>query len=197
MTINNKIIIAALAILIAFAAGFFIGRTTITKGEKVEHVQGETVYGSLNPDFLTVKKEFKGDIKFLPYIFWKSDTVNIHDIEYISTIPDTAKIVEDFIVKREYQFNVFDNENGKLEVSPTVQYNRLQAFAYSFTPIKTVITKINKPVFVPFLSASYNTFGIAGIGGGVFIKNTGIEYNYLYRPVDNQSGHMIGIKFKF
>lgn len=173
-------------ILIVFTAGFFVGRRTITKEEKVEHVQGETVYGSLNPDFLTVKKEFKGDINFLPYIFWKSDTV-----------PDTAKIVEDFIVKREYQFNVFDNENGKLEVSPTVQYNRLQAFDYSFTPIKTVITKIDKPVFVPFLSASYSSFGIAGIGGGVFIKNTGIEYNYLYRTIDNQSGHMLGIKVKF
>ncbi len=184
-------------ILIVFTAGFFVGRCTITKEEKVEHVQGETVYGSLNPDFLTVKKEFKGDVKFLPYIFLKSDTIKIHDIEYISTIPDTAKIVEDFIVKREYQFNVFDNENGKLEVSPTVQYNRLLAFDYSFTPIKTVITKIDKPVFVPFLSASYSSFGIAGIGGGFFIKNTGIEYNYLHRPIDNQSGHMLGIKFKF
>ncbi len=194
---KNKIIIATLAILIAFTAGFIFGRYTITKEEKVEHVKGETAYGSLNPDFLTVKKEFKGDVKFLPYIFWKSDTIKIHDIEYISTIPDTAKIVEDFIVKREYQFNVFDNENGKLEVSPTVQYNRLQKFDYSFTPIKTVITKIDKPVFVPFISASYNSFGIAGIGGGMFIKNTGIEYNYLYRPFDNQSGHMLGIKVKF
>ena len=184
-------------ILIAFAAGFFAGRYTIEKEEIIEHVPGETTYGSLNPDFLTVKKEFKGNVKFLPYIFLKSDTVKIHDIEYISTIPDTAKIVEDFIVKREYQFNVFDNENGKLEVSPTVQYNRLQSFDYSFAPIKTVITKIDKQVFVPFLSASYNSFGIAGIGGGVFIKNTGIEYNYLYRPIDNQVGHMVGIKFKF
>lgn len=174
-----------LLILIAFAVGFFSGRATIREKEIVTHVEGETVYGSLNPDFLTVKKEFKGDIKFLPYIFWKSD------------IPDTAKIVEDFIVKREYQFNVFDNENGKLEVSPTVQYNRLQAFDYTFTPIKTIITKIDKPVFVPFISASYNSFGIAGIGGGVFIKNTGIEYNYLYRPFDSRSGHMLGIKVKF
>ena len=197
MTIKNKIIIAAVVILIVFATGCLLGRATISKGEKVEHVQGETVYGSLNPDFLTVKKEFKGDIKFLPYIFWKGDTVKINNIEYISTIPDTAKIVEDFIVKREYQFNVFDNENGKLEVSPTVQYNRLQAFNYSFTPIKTIITKTDKPAFIPFLSASYNTFGEAGIGGGVFIRDFGIEYNYLYRPIDNQSGHMIGVKIKF
>lgn len=183
-----------LLILIAIIVGFFLGRDAIVKQE-VEHVKGKTVYGSLNPDFLTVKKEFKGDIKFLPYIFWKGDTVKINEIEYISTIPDTAKIVEDFLVKREYKFTVFDNENGKLDVGPVVQYNRLQSFDYSFTPIKEVITK--KPIFEPFLSTSYNTFGIAGIGGGFFYKNTGIEYNYLFDTFDRNFGHQLGIKVKF
>lgn len=183
-----------LLILIAIIVGFFLGRDDIVKQE-VEHVKGETVYGSLNPDFLTVKKEFKGDIKFLPYIFWKGDTVKINEVEYISTIPDTAKIVEDFLVKREYKFTVFDNENGKLDVGPVVQYNRLQSFDYSFTPIKEVITK--KPIFEPFLSTSYSTFGIAGIGGGFFYKNTGVEYNYLYSVPDNQTGHLVGVKVKF
>lgn len=46
----------------------------------------------------------------MPYIFCKSDTVKINEIEYIHTIPDTAKIVEDFLIKREYEFTVFDNE---------------------------------------------------------------------------------------
>ena len=184
-------------ILIALVVGFLSGRATIGGEEVVRHVKGETVYGSLNPDFLTVKKEFKGDIQFLPYIFWKGDTVRINEVEYISTTPDTAKIVEDFLVKREYQFTVFDNENGKMDARPVVQYNRLQTFDYTFTPIKTVITKIDKPVFTPFLSASYNTFGIAGIGGGFFYNNTGIEYNYLYQPINNSSGHMIGLKIKF
>ncbi|NCD10485.1 MAG: hypothetical protein EOL98_13935 [Negativicutes bacterium] len=186
-----------LLILIAFAAGYFIGKATTSNGEIVKQVKGETVYGSLNPDFLTVKKEFKGDIKFLPYIFWKSDTIRVSETEYISTIPDTAKIIEDFITKREYQFNVFNNEQGVLDISQSIQYNRLQSFRYTYTPINTEKIIREKQLFTPFLSASYNTFGIAGVGGGFFIKNTGVEYNYLYQPFDNQSGHMVGIKFKF
>lgn len=181
-------------VLIASVVFFFVGRSTIEYGE-VKHIKGETVYGKINPDFLTVKKEFKGEIKFLPYIFWKGDTVKINEIEYISINPDTAKIIEDFLIRREYEFDVFDNENGKLIVSPIVQCNRLQDFGYSFTPIKER-THV-KPVFEPFLSTSYNTFGIAGVGGGLFYKNTGIEYNYLYNTFDKNFGHQLGIKIKF
>lgn len=192
-----KKIILLLLIIIAFAAGYFIGKDTITNDEIVKQVKGETVYGSLNPDFLTVKKEFRGDIKFLPYIFWKSDTIRVNETEYISTIPDTAKIIEDFITNREYQFNVFNNEQGILDISQSIHYNRLQSFRYTYTPINTEKRIKERQLFTPFISVSYNTFGIAGVGGGFFIKNTGVEYNYLYRPLDNQGGHMVGIKFKF
>lgn len=185
-------------ILVAFGAlCFFIGRCTRQTKEVVIEVKGETMHGTIEPSLLTVKKEFKTDIKFLPYRFWRGDTVRINDIEYIHTIPDTAKIVEDFIKKREYEFNVFDNENGKLDVNQTVQYNMLQAFNYSFTPIKKVVTTHKEPLFTPFVSASYNTFGMAGIGGGLFYKNTGLEYNYLFDIFDRNFGHQLGIKVKF
>ena len=163
-------------VLIAFAAGYLLGKATISNGEIVKQVKGETVYGSLNPDFLTVKKEFKGDIKFLPYIFWKSDTIMVSETEYISTIPDTAKIIEDFITSREYQFNVFNNEQGKLDIRQVVQHNRLQSFDYTFTPIHIEKTTYKKPLIMPYLSATYNTLNYVGVGGGFFIKDLGLEY---------------------
>lgn len=181
-----------LPILIALAAGFFIGRATIEKDEKFRHVKGETVYGRLDPDFLTVKYEFKSDIKFLPRYLWKADTIN--KVEHI--IPDTAKIIEDFLTERKYDIRVFDNENGRLDVQPTLQYNRIQSFSYSFTPIHKLIPSKEK-VFVPFVSGSYNSFGIAGIGGGLFYHNIGLEYKYLYQLPANLRGHEVGMKVKF
>jgi hypothetical protein len=181
-------------VLIAFAAGYLLGKATISNGEIVKQVKGETVYGSLNPDFLTVKKEFKGDIKFLPYIFWKSDTIMVSETEYISTIPDTAKIIEDFITSREYQFNVFNNEQGKLDIKQEVQYNRIQSFDYTFTPIHKTTTIMKKNLFEPFGSVGYTTFNQVSFGGGFFLNNVGLEYNYIMGDV---SGHGLSVKIKF
>lgn len=183
-------------VLIASVVFFFVGRSTIEYGE-AKHIKGETVYGKINPDFLTVKKEFKGEIKFLPYVFWKGDTVKINEIEYISTIPDTAKIIEDFLIRREYEFDVFDNENGKLIVSPVVQYNRLQAFDYSFTPIQKEITRYREPALTPFAIIAYNTFKQASIQGGVFYKNSAISYRYIYDTRTTNTAHEIGVGVKF
>lgn len=189
---TNKIIIAAAAILIAFAAGFFLGRGNIRTSVKTEYVKGETVTKTVyvpHPTIVYVPKEY-----VLPT---KPDTIYVDNHPYPIQTVDTTKIIQEYITQNTYEFNAFDDENGKLDIKEMVQYNRLQKFDYTFTPIKTIITKTTKPVFTPFVSASYNTFGEAGIGGGVFIKDIGVEYNYLYRPVDNQSGHMLGVKFKF
>lgn len=183
-----------LLILIAFAAGYFLGKDTITNDEIVKQVKGETVYGSLNPDFLTVKKEFRGDIKFQPYIFWKSDTIRVSETEYISTIPDTAKIIEDFITKREYQFNVFNNKQGILDISQSIQYNRLQSFRYTYTPIHKNTTITKKNLFEPFGSVGYTTFNQVSFGGGFFLNNLGLEYNYIMGDVP---GHGLSVKLKF
>lgn len=174
-------------VLIVFTAGFFLGRGKVRVVEKVSLKKGETVYGSLNPSFLTTPKEFKGDIQMLPYIFWKSDTIKVLD---------TVKVVEDFLIRRDYSFNVFNNDNGVLDITQSIQHNRLQTFDYSFTPIQKVITKRTKPLFEPFVSVGYNTYQQASVGGGLFYRNVGVEYNYLY-SADYNSGHQLGIKVKF
>ena len=184
-----------LAILIAFAVGFLLGRATVQKEEIIVQERGETVHGRLNHDVLTKPVEFGGDVKDLPRYLWITDTVRVKEVEYVATIPDTTKIIEDFLTRREYDFNVFDDDNGKLDVKQVVQYNRLQDFSYSFTPVRTIVTRVDRPLFTPFVSASYSTFNTVGLGGGVFIKDIGLEYQYQFNQ--NQTGHMIGIKYKF
>lgn len=186
-----------LLILIAFAAGLLLDRATFGNGEKTRLVAGKTVKGTVYADFKLGRelKEFKTEIKDIPLMYWKVDTVL--DEIYVKQKIDTAKIIGEFITKREYSFNVFNNEQGKLDVKQVVQYNRLQSFDYTFTPIHIEKTSYRRPLLEPFASASYNTFGIAGIGGGFFYKNTGIEYNYLFDTFDRNFGHQLGIKVKF
>lgn len=187
----------AVIVLIAFAAGFLLDRATFGNGEKTRLVAGKTVKGAVYADFKLGRelKEFKTEIKDLPLMYWKVDTVL--DEIYVKQKIDTAKIIGEFITKREYSFNVFNNEQGKLDIKQVVQYNRLQSFDYTFTPIHIEKTSYRRPILEPFASASYSTFGIAGIGGGLFYKNTGVEYNYLYSVPDNRTGHMVGVKVRF
>lgn len=209
MTPRMNLVSLILLIALCFTAGFFVGRVMVQRSEKIEQKPGKTVYAAVNVDALTKPKEFKTDIQFLPYRFWKADTVLIIDsiIDYVELIPDTAKIVKDFILKREYDFTAFDDKiNGRLDVKQVIQYNRLQSFDYSFTPIVTTKTVVKENLFTPFISAGYNTFEVVGFGGGLFIKNLGIEYNYLYHlnnPYNinynntKQNGHSFSIKYKF
>lgn len=201
MNKSTVFIIGALVVLIAFTTGFFLGRGSIKTGEVVEYKRGETVYGSLNPDFLTQPVEFAGNVRNIPYYLWKSDTVVVSEIEYINTIPDTAEIVKDFLVKREYDFNVFDDQTtGKLDVSQTVQYNKLQSFDYSFTPIQKHTTVTLSRTFEPFVSVGYNTLNQPSVGGGVFIHNIGLEYNYTFgneQYIQAQPFHGLSVKVKF
>lgn len=182
-----------LTVLIAFALGFFLGRLSIKKSEKVEYVKGETVNGTVYTSSLKVSDrltEFKADIQSLPMIFWIIDTVtNVAEV-------DTAKIIEEFLVERKYDLTLFDDEKGKLDVSPTVQFNRLQKIDYSFTPIQKVITKKEERLFVPFVSASYSTLNYVGAGGGFFLKDLGLEYKFNINTEKN-SFHEVGLKYKF
>ena len=175
-------------LLVVFIIGFFLGRGKARVVEKVSLKKGETVYGSLNPSFLTTPKEFKGDIQMLPYIFWKNDTIKVLD---------TVKVVEDFLIRRDYSFNVFNNDNGVLDITQSIQHNRLQTFDYKFTPIHKTITVKEKNIFEPYGSIGYNTFNQVSVGGGVFINNLGLEYSYIYDTRIMLTGHGLSVKLKF
>ncbi len=180
-----------IGILIAvFVLGFLLGRGSVQKETIVRHHKGEKVSGKVERDILNADVEFVTEIKLIPYLYWKQDTIR----EVITLVPDTAAIIDDYRTKRKYSFVVFDDMSGKLVAKPTILHNRLLNFEYEYTPIyrHTITTK--EKTIQPFISTSFNTLSGFGIGGGFFYHNIGIEYNYI---LSNTNGHYLGIKYKF
>lgn len=188
MKLRYKIIL----VLIACIASFFLGRLTIKDKEIVKYVKGETVVHTVE-----VPKYIYETIPSKPVFKVKTDTLYVNEKEVIVQTVDTQAIIRDYIAEREYRFNVFDNEYGKLDISEAIQYNELKRFDYSFTPIQKVITSEKSRKVIPFASTSYNTFNIVGAGVGVFYRNIGVEYKYLQDFDDYKTGHEFGIKIKF
>ena len=184
---NWKVLI--FAILVAFLTGFFVGRGKVRTETKVERIEGKTVREAVPVP--KVHTSYIPKIYFLPTI---TDTIYKEGGETIVQRVDTALIIEEYIKRNIYQFTAFDNENGKLDVEQSIQYNELKEFNYTFTPIQMYTTVTQKPIFEPFVSFGYNTLQQANIGGGFFYHNIGIEYNYI---LSNTNGHYLGIKYKF
>ena len=176
-------------IIIAFAGGFFLGRGKVRTSVKTEYVKGETVVRPVKIPYPSTV--YIQSVYFLPT---KNDTLYLDGEPYPIQTVDTAKIIEEYITQNTYEFNAFDDDNGKLDINQTIQYNRLQSFDYSFTPIhkNTIITKKN--LFEPFGSVGYTTFNQVSFGGGFFLNNIGLEYNYIMGDV---SGHGLSVKLKF
>lgn len=187
--------------VICLAVGFYIGRSTIDTKTKTEYIKGETVTGSVNPNqFVPIKEE-------KPLIHYR-DTGSV---KYVNLPIDTAAIVADWEMKRTYKLVPFDDKKlGKLELFPVIQYNKLSALDYNFTPIIERQTIYKTKVWQPFVSGSYSTLDYIGIGGGVFYHNLGIEYQYnidirkkpyITFPVDNYfkrgNYHWLSGKYKF
>jgi hypothetical protein len=189
-------VIALAIFVIAWVFGFFIGRKTISEIEKTVYVKGETITDTVEIPY-PVREEIPVYVQFPA----RHDTLYIDNIVYITETVDTLAIIADYIIKRSYDVPLFDNQNGKADVSLDVQYNKLAGLSYTFTPIREVQYISVKKVFQPYISASYSTFGVVGIGGGFFRNNFGVEYQYLRdlqnRYGDSQTGHQFGVKWKF
>lgn len=170
--------------------GFFIGRSSINSEPKKEYLKGETVTGSVSPtQFKTIKEE-------KPNIHYRDTGCT----KYLSIPVDTSAIIADWELKRTYKLTAFDNKmQGKLELFPVIQYNKLSALDYNFTPVIERQTIYKTKIWQSFISASYSTLNYIGIGGGIFYHNLGFEYQYQYqKSLGNQgNGHLLGVKYKF
>lgn len=180
-----------IALLIGLVAGFFLGRESIQKESTVSYSTGKKVTGKVERDILNADVEFLTEVKLIPYLYWKQDTIR----EVITLVPDTAAIIDDYRTKRKYNFVVFDDITGKLVAKPTILHNRLLNFEYEFTPIQKQTTVTRVKTVRPFISTSLNTFSTYGLGGGLFFNNFGIEYNYMHNFQLNKSGHELGVKY--
>lgn len=174
--------------VICLAVGFFIGRSTIDTKTKTEYIKGATMTGSVSPTQFEPIKEERPDIQY-------RDTGSI---KIVNLPADTAAIIADWELKRTYKLTAFDNKTqGKLELFPVIQYNKLSALDYNFTPIIERQTIYKTKVWQPFISGSYSTLNYVNIGGGVFYHNLGLEYQYQKSLGNQTDGHVFGVKYKF
>ena len=159
-------------VIVAFGVGFFLGRKTIDVKEKIEYVKGATIR-----DTIVISQPTFVEIPTKPKYIYKYDTITVNNIHYISEVVDTASIIQDYIVTRTYEFNVFNSDTlGKFDVKQKVGYNKLLSFDYTFTPMTRQITHFKEPVFTPFITGGYSTNNSFLLGGGLYYKRIGIEY---------------------
>ncbi|WP_291104427.1 MULTISPECIES: hypothetical protein [unclassified Dysgonomonas] len=174
--------------IVCLIIGFFIGRSSIDSEPKKEYIKGETLTGSVSPTQFEPIKEEKPDIQY-------KDTGSI---KYLSIPVDTSAIIADYELKRTYKLTAFDNKTqGKLELFPVIQYNKLSALDYNFTPVIERQTIYKTKAWQPFISASYSTLNYVGIGGGMFYHDIGIEYQYQKSLSSQANGHLFGVKYGF
>lgn len=187
----NKYLVISIISIALIVTSFFIGRSTINVSEKTKFVKGETIYKTITKDSLVYKESVtqKPELPLKPIIIYKDSSK--HEV----FIVDTAKIIQNYIVKRSYVINEFDNNNGKLIIKPIVQYNELQSVEIEFTPVTKEVTKTIERTFTPFIQTTYNSFGYIETGGGMYYHNIGIQANYITNF--KEKGFSVGMNIKF
>ena len=187
------IFICLIILLVGCAISFLIGRSTIETKTKTEYVKGETIKDTVYiPAPYSEKKADKDNM--IPV--YKKDPEGKETTELDTTKSKDATI-SDWNLERKYANLIFDNENGKLLYDITVQNNKLSKFNYTFTPMQKVITTTKERIFQPYVSAGYSTLDIASVGCGFFYHNLGIEYQFQKDFRYNDTGHSLGLKYRF
>ena len=178
--------LTTITILAAIVLAFVAGRASVKQTHKTIYTKGKEFTG--NAQISLPVKEIQPINPILPYKY-----IFINNTK--TEIVDTAKIISDYIAERTYSQTLFDNLHGKLDISPTLQYNTLTDIPFTFTPIEKMIYTKQRWTF--FSTASYNTFNIVGVGAGVFYNNIGANYKYLWNRDLKTSGHEFGVSIMF
>ena len=189
--IDWKIVLIAAALVMV---GFFAGRWTDAPKVKTEYVKGETIRDTI---YATKLVPYKVEIPAKPLLPMTPDTIRIPGKpEIIRMKVDTAQIIADYIKENSYSNVLFDDqEKGKLTVASVIQYNALKKLGYEFTPIQKQTTIEKRRVLMPFVNASYNTFGYYGAGAGLYYYDVGVNLKYMTNF--NSKGYEVGINYKF
>jgi len=164
----------ALLCVTCLAVGFYVGREMIPYKEEIRYVQGEVVR----------------DTTFHPVPLLEI----VHDT-IILVERDTIKTLIDWNTERYYAEQLFNDKRGILDVSASVQYNRLQDISFEFVPVYREITRYKIPAWHPYVGFSYNTFNQVAFDAGLFYKHFGIELQYISNF--KQKGYGIGLRYKF
>ena len=189
---KENTVVILICVALAAIIGFIAGRARSDVIYKTEYVKGDPITQTIT-NIAPISKE-KPAVSVLPV---KRDTVYMDNIVYVRETVDTAAIIADYELKRSYNVPLFNNEYGKLDISLTSQYNKLGDLSYTFIPMQKIQHVQVKKVWQPYVSVSYSTFRIGSIGGGLFYRNAGLEYQFQYSMFENRTGHSFGLKYKF
>jgi hypothetical protein len=170
MKVKSVVICCAVCLAAGLVGGFVAGRKTIK--ETVKYVREETVAGTIE------RVELIGvDVPEVPVLPVRVDTVFVDRVMYTREVVDTATIIADYVLRRSYATQLFDNQYGKLNVSLSAQYNRVGSVSYEFIPVTKTVYRDR--VWRPFVVASFSSLGAVGLGGGMFYKSMGAGVQYV------------------
>jgi hypothetical protein len=176
-----------IGIIAALAAGFYLGRRSVivTETTTVEYQRMPTISVSVSPESL------RFTVPELPQWLYFTDTITQQQVI------DTAAILADWALKREYGARLIDDTTGTVDYSAIVQYNRLQNITLDYQPVQRIITttKIIQPHFTPFIFVGGNTAGFGQVEGGVLFNRWGaaVELGTDFSGT-NYIGGKVGIK---
>jgi hypothetical protein len=177
-------------IAVSLIAGYFLGKFSV----KVE-VKTVVSFQKILPVHVSVEAPaaFAVSIPEIPQFIWRTDTVTG------IAVVDTAAILADWLLQRDYGGRLIADSTGTIDYSATVQYNRLQNISLDYQPIqRTVITtKVIKDRWAPFLFVGGNSAGYATVEGGVFIGKFGLSAELGQNIFENKRyfGGRVGVKF--
>ena len=191
----KKLILSLLfVVVISGIAGFFIGRSNEIE-TTTKWIKGETIHDTVPIEKLVTKYVIVPEL--LSYVEKKKDTtiITTKPINKDSAISETVK---DWNLERVYKDYLFKSDTlGTLEYNINVQYNRIKSFSYNCTPIYKEVTKERKRTFIPYVSASYSTFNIVGVGLGTYYHNLGVGAEYQYNYDLQKKGLNLQFSIKF
>ena len=192
---SNKIILSLLfVVVISGIVGFFIGRSNEIE-TTTKWIKGETIHDTVPREKLVTKYVIVPEL--LSYVEKKKDTtiITTKPINKDSAMEETVK---DWNLERVYKDYLFESDTlGTLEYNINVQYNRIKSFSYNYTPIYKEVTKERKRTFIPYVSASYSTFNIVGMGLGTYYHNLGVGAEYQYNYDLQKKGLNLQFSIKF
>ena len=193
--------------LLLFGLGFYLGK----KREPEVVVKTEIKYVELPPIHDSIPKPVP------VYVKKPIDSLNVlrnliasgkysemfpekvrDSIIYV-TKEDTAKVVIDWATERRYKETLFDSDSlGRFAFDAKVQYNRLQNFEYTFTPVQKEVNTTVKTTrkFLPYLGAGLDTRGAIQAQGGMFFnQDAGFGLQYRYDTKNKESA--VGASFLY
>lgn len=188
----NNTLKKTLILVVAALIGFVAGRITQSEKIVVKWKDGTKITDTIRvPEPVVINKP--AEIKYIPVYITVRDTV-----KGIDTLASMQATVDDWNLQRAYAGELFKSDTlGTLNYCATVQYNTLTSLAWDYTPKIKTVTITKNPVLRPFVSVRYNTFDQASVGGGVFIRKTGLEASYIKDFKAKKDGFGIGFIVSF